>query len=436
MKNRKFTLGAGLFLSASLLLAACGGVASSSDEADAAEKDNGETVEVTFWHAMNGPHQEAITALTEKFNESQDEIIVKEMNQGDYSSLQQSIMAAGVSKDLPTMSQLTPGQVPDLAENNLLQPLDDLIVSDTAFSQDEMDDIYEGFLDGVKYDGKMYSMPFSKSTRIMFYNQEILDDYGMDVPASWDEVIELGEKMTEAGDDRVAMGLENGFEMEFETMARQNGSAFIDQETLEVDIDSPESVEALQFLMDAFENGHARTAGEDGYFSGPFSRGESALYIGSSAGVAHVQPSADENGLDWGTSEIPTLNGEQLTLLAGNDLGVYASATEEEKEAAVTFIHFLLQPENTAFWAMETGYVPITRAAQDVLEYQAFLEENPTAEAANKELEYAANSAMFKGHGEYRNAFIETLDDVLVNGTDVQEALTELDQQTESIIGN
>jgi multiple sugar transport system substrate-binding protein len=436
MKNRKFTLGAGIFLSASLLLAACGGDASSSDEADAATAEKGETVEVTFWHAMNGPHQEAITELTDKFNESQDEIVVKEMNQGDYSSLQQSIMAAGVSNDLPTMSQLTPGQVPDLAENNLLQPLDDLIVSDTAFSQEELDEVYEGFLEGVKYDGKMYSMPFSKSTRIMFYNQEILDEYGVDVPASWDEVIELGEKMTEAGDERVAMGLENSFEMEFETMARQNGSAFIDQETLQVDIDSPESVEALQFLVDAVNNDHARTAGEDGYFSGPFSRGESALYIGSSAGVAHVQPSADENGLDWGTAEIPTFNDEKLTLLAGNDLGVYASATEEEKEAAVSFIHFLLQPENTAFWAMETGYVPITRAAQDVPEYQAFLEENPTAEAANKELVYAANSAMFKGHGEYRNAFIETLDDVLINGTDVQEALTGLDQQTESITEN
>src|SRR5699024_2683744 len=177
--------------------------------------------------AMNGPHQEVLTELTKKFNDSQDGIVVKEMNQGDYSSLQQSIMASGVSGDLPTMSQLTPGLAPDLADNGLLQSLDGLLISDSGFTQEEIDDIYPGFIEGSKYNGEMYTVPFSKSTRIMYFNQGVLDEYDAEVPTSWDEVFALGEKMVEAGDDRVALGLENGFEMEFETMARQNGSPFI-----------------------------------------------------------------------------------------------------------------------------------------------------------------------------------------------------------------
>lgn len=442
MKNRSnmFKLGSGILLSSSLLLAACGGNnggnTTDTTAGGTTSDETGKAVDVTFWHAMNVPHQEAITELTKKFNDSQKDVVVKEMNQGDYSSLQQSIMASGVSGDLPTMAQLTPGLAPDLADNGLLQSLEGLFVSDSGFTQEEMDDIYEGFIGGSMYKGEMYTVPFSKSTRVMFYNKGVLDEYGVDVPKTWDEVIALGEKMVEKSDDRVAMGLENGIEMEFETIARQNGSPFIQADPLKADINSPESVEALEFMMNAFDKGYARTAGEDGYFSGPFARGESALYIGSSAGVAHVKPSADENELDWGTAEIPTFNNKELTLFAGNDLGLFTSASEEEQKAAMSFIHFLLEPENTAYWSMQTGYVPIRRAALDVEDYKKFIEENPTAEAANKELEYGISSPVFKGYGEYRNVLLETMDEVTINKKDVKEALTELNTEAEGLIEN
>ena len=104
---------------------------------------------------------------------------------------------------------------------------------------------------------------------------------------------------------------------------------------------------------------------------------QSALYIGSSAGLPHVEPVAEENDVEWSTAEIPTYDGEPLTIFAGNDLGVFASASEEEQQAAIAFMAFLLQPENTAQWAIESGYVPVTEAGVNTDEYQEYLEENP-----------------------------------------------------------
>ena len=430
----------GVLLSASLLLAACGNDGATTDEGtnEGTDETNGgteETVEITFWHAMNGPHQEAITRLTDAFNESQDMYFVEEQNQGDYTTLNQSIIAGGASNTLPTMSQLTPGDVPNLANDGLLLPLDDILISENGFTQEQLDDVYDGFLSSSVYNEQMYAVPFSKSTRVMYYNQDLLDEYGVEVPETWDEVIELGEMMVEAGDDAVAMGLENAYEMEYETMARQNGSTFI-SEDLEVEIDSPESVEALEFIMDMIDAGYARTAGEDGFFSGPFGRGESALYIGSSAGTPHVVPVAEENNVNWSTAELPTYNNEKLTLFAGNDLGVFASASEEEADAAVAFMAFLLQPENTAQWAIESGYVPVTESGVNTEEYQTYLEENPIAIAATLELDYGISSPIFVGHAEYRNNLIETLEEVLINDLDEQEALTDLDTTTEEIISS
>lgn len=426
MKLNKKLFG-GLLLSSALVLGACG------SDGDQADGDSDGTVEITLWHAMNGPHQEALVELTDEFNESQDKYKVIEENQGGYEELNQSIIAAGTSKTLPTMSQLTPGDVPTLAKDGLLSPLDDILISEDGFSQEQLDDMYDGFLHSSVYDDVTYAMPFSKSTRVMYYNQDLLDEYDSDVPTTWDEVIELGEKMVEADDEAVAMGLENSYEMEYETLARQNDAPFITTD-LEVGIDTPESIEALELIMGMIDDGYARTAGEDGYFSGPFARGESALYIGSSAGLPHVEPVAEENDVEWSTAEIPTHNDEQLTLFVGNDLGVFASASEEEAEAAVAYMSFLLEPENTAKWAMQTGYAPITEAGINTDEYQEFLEENPRAVAATLELDYGISSPTFVGYAEYRNYLLDVLEDVLINDADIEESLKKIDERTEEII--
>lgn len=433
-------LGVGI-LSAGLILAACGNGgedtaedngADDSAANDTEQTESGETVEITFWHAMNGPHQDAITELTDRFNESQDQYQVVEQGQGGYDDLRQSFTAAAVSGDLPTMSQLTPTDVPELASNDLLVPLTDDFLTSNGFSQEALDDIYDGFLDSSVYDGEMYAMPFSKSTRVLFYNQDILDEYGVDVPETWDDILELGDLMIAADDDAFALGLENGFEMEWETLARQNGSEFINPETGTVDLNGPEAVEALELIDMMLTDGYARTAGEDGYFSGPFGQGASALYIGSSAGIVHVAPVAED--ITWSTAPIPAWQGEELTLFAGNDLGLFSTASDEEQEAFVAYMEFLLQPENTAEWAMSTGYVPIRQAALADGIYTTFLEENPEYEAPTLMLDYGMASPTFAGYGEFRNHMLNAIDDVAISGTEPQDALDSLQTETESII--
>lgn len=433
-------LGTGI-LAGSLLMAACGNgetaeedTAAADSSSESTETANAEPVEITFWHAMNGPHQEAITALTNEFNESQDEYEVVEQNQGGYEELNQAITAAGVSKELPVMSQLTSTDVPELATNDLLLPLSDDFLTSNVFSEDTLSDIYEGFKTSSNFEGERYALPFSKSTRLMFVNQGIIDEYGVEIPTSWEDIEALGKMMVEAGDDRAAMGFENGYEMEFETMARQNSAEFVNGETVTTDIGSPESVEALSFISNMFNEGYARTAGEDGYFSGPFGRGESALYIGSSAGLAHVEPVAEENSLDWTTAAIPTFNDTELTLFAGNDLGLFSSASEEEQAGFVEYLSFLMQPENTAEWAMATGYVPIVKSALEDEAYMTFLEENPRYKAPTEMLEYGQTSPVFKGYGEFRNALTAAMEEVAVNDADPKTVLENLQAETESII--
>ena len=379
-----------------------------------------EKVQVTLWHAMNGPHQEMITELVEEFNASQDTVEVIEQNQGDYSTLQQSVMASAASGDLPTMTQLTSSNTPDYKEQGLLLALDGLMTEENGWTPELKDGIFPGFIDGVTYDGEIFAMPFSKSVRLMFVNEDLLAEVGAEVPTTWQEVLDLGVALDEAGIDTPAMGLENSISMELETMARQNGATWIASDLSEVEIASETATEPVQFIYDLIAAGHARTAGEDGFMSGPFSSGESALYIGSSAGLAYVLPGVEESGITLGTAEIPVFGeGEPLTLFAGNDLGVFSTATEEEQAGAAQFLAFLLDAENTARWAAATGYLPITTQGTESDTWTTYLEENPLVEAASAELAYGLSQPGYVGASEVFSELEMAIERILLSDSDI-----------------
>lgn len=379
-----------------------------------------EKVQVTFWHAMNGPHQEMIATLVEEFNVSQDTVEVVEQNQGDYSTLQQSVMASAASGDLPTMTQLTSSNTPDYESQGLLLALDDLMTDDNGWTQELKDGIFPGFIDGVTYNGEMFAIPFSKSVRLMYVNEDLLAEVGAEVPTSWQEVLDLGIALDEAGIDTPAMGLENSISMELETMARQNGATWIAPDLSAVEIASETATEPVQFIYDLIAAGHARTAGEDGFMSGPFASGESALYIGSSAGLSYVLPGVEESGMTLGTAELPVFGeGEPLTLFAGNDLGIFSSATEEEQAGAAQFMAFLLDGENIARWATVTGYLPITVQGTESDTWTSFLEENPLVVPSSVELAYGMSQPGYVGASEVFSEIEMAIERILLTDSDI-----------------
>lgn len=383
---------------------------------------------------MNGGHQEMLTKLVEEFNASQDEIEVVEQNQGDYSTLQQSIMASGVSGDLPTIAQLTASNTPDYMDQGLLLPLNDLLTVENGFSDELKDGIFEGFLSGVTFDGQQYALPFSKSVRVMFVNKTMLDEAGAEIPKTWEEVKALGDKLKEAGIEKPAMGFENDVAAEYETMARQNGATWISTDLKEVDLTSDKALEPIQFIKELLDSGVARTAGEDGYMSGPFSSGEAALYIGSSAGLNFVLPGVEENGIELATAPIPTFGGgKELTIFAGNDLGIFSSASEEEQKAAVKFMAFLT--ENTARWAEATGYLPVTKQGVESEEWTAYLESNPLVKASSDELAYGMSQPAYVGAGEVYSELKIALENIIINNADIKTEMENIQTLVKGHLG-
>jgi len=431
-KNRlgKVLLGA-LTVSLVALLTACGAGNSNSSTSDKSS-GNGKVTTITFWHGMTGPYQKALNEIISDFNKSQSQYKVVGTAQGNYTTLQQKIMAAAKSKSLPVIAQTTYTTVPDYSKQGFIEPLDAYMIngSDKLTSAD-LKDIYPAFLNSSKYEGKYYSIPMSKSTRIMYYNKTLMDKLGVKMPTSWEDIQKIGQQIKSKG--VAAVGFDKSFDMEFEGLARQAGNPLVSPKNFKVNVDSKKSLEAANLIMDMVNDGTAKTAGEDIYGDKNFTSGKTLFYAGSSAGITHMKQGAPKD-LKWGTMPLPSYKGQKATELAGNDIVMFKSASSDQKKAAWAFMKYLMSKPVTAKWAELTGYVPLRKSALEDQSFQDYLKNDPTAKAAVDSLPFGFQSTAFVGFSEYRNDLLTAVDAMLTKHESTSKALGTLQNQTETII--
>ena len=67
-----------------------------------------------------------------------------------------------------------------MASTGMAMPLDDLIAADGDEGKAYIDDFLSGFMEDSYVDGKIYSIPFQRSTEILFYNKDAFKEVGLD----------------------------------------------------------------------------------------------------------------------------------------------------------------------------------------------------------------------------------------------------------------
>ena len=389
------------------------------------DPNNRETVEIEFWHAMTGAHQEGIQDMIEAFHASQPYVRVNEIFQGNYGQLSNQIMLNDLAGLLPHLGQATVSDTTRYMVDGMILPLnqfmDDPVV---GVSEEEMDDIIRGFRATSVFDGVWYSLPFSKSVRIMFYNRDLLNEFGLTPPTTWEEAEAAAEILTDEAAGRYGFGFENAHDMEWVAMLFQRGGTYLDEATNQAVFASPEGIAAMEFIMGMINGPHARVAGADGFMSGVFGRQDVAMYIGSSAGLPHVT-NAVAGTFDWGTAPIPTTNGNGAVEFAGNDLVMFENRNHsvDERVGAWEFMRFTMEPETSARWAMASGYVPVTYTAASLPLFTSFLAENPRAGAATASLDNGFFRTRHLQGGAVRTILTEEMDNIRFETVTAAEGL-------------
>ena len=316
-------------------------------------------VEITFWHAMNGDLEKTLQSLTDEFTTQNPNIKVTLQNQSSYQDLQQKITATVASpKDLPTLTQAYPDWMFNPIKDGLVTDLTPYVENETL-KFDDYEDILPSFREATTIDGKIYAMPFNKSTEVLWYNKTIFDELGLTVPTNYDELVEVSKTIKEKK-GIVGAGFDS-LNTYYTTFLKSEGKSFDNN----FDVTSKESEKAVNYYLEGVKEGYFRIAGTDKYLSGPFGNGTVAMYVGSNAGENFVKQGVDGK-LEIGVAPYPT----KASLQQGTDLYVFSSATAEQKTAAYEYLKFLTSKESQIKWASATGYVPVRQSALDSEEYK------------------------------------------------------------------
>ncbi|TXK85122.1 ABC transporter substrate-binding protein [Paenibacillus sp. N3.4] len=404
---------------------------------DSISNTSKQPVEITFWHAMSGDLEKSLQKMTTDFNTQKSNVHVTLVNQGNYSDLHQKLMAAGKSNQSPILSQTYADWNDEWIKAGIVENLNPYITdSKIGWTKQELEDIYPVFREENQWGGNYYSLPFNKSIPVLFYNKTMLDESHVNIPTTWDEWREASRTLTKVKADGkgkiVGTGFENSVFLELYNYVLQAGGEFYNVKTQQPAFNSPEGREGVAFVSDMMHDGTARLAGEDQFMSTPFGRGDVAMYVGSSAGIPFVGKAVG-NQFSWSTAVLPK-GKKSVAYVQGTNITMFHGGTDAQKLGAWMYMKYLLNKENSAYWAEQTGYLPVRTSVSTLDSYAQFLKVNPAQAAAPKQLLADRYLSRIPNASAFEPVLSKEMEAILRGKKSVEQGLFDAEQVMKEVI--
>ena len=424
-----------LLLSAGLMLsmAACGGSGSAPSSqpapsgAPASSDAPAEQVEISFWHAMSGVNEEAIQKITDDFMAQNSNVKVTLMNQGGYRDLFDKLMASAKANQLPNLAQIYSNRLSWYVDKGLSLDLTPYMDAEgTGLTEEDYADIPTMFMDDCIWGEGQYAMPFNKSMMVLYYNVGMFEEAGIEVPTTWEEWAAAAEKLTKDTDgdgepDVYGVVFANDLSTDIAPWLKQAGGATMNEETDELYFDTPETKEAVEFLNSMFQNKTARFAGEDKNSNVPVQQGRAAMCVASTSALPYIESDTME-GITINAAALPGHKTDDQ-LYYGTNVTVFDTGSDAQKQAAWDYLKFLTSTENTAYFAAQTGYIPVRKSAQNDPVFAPILAEKPIKQLCFDNMDRGFQGTRNIGGINALDALGDQLDLVFSGEKDIDSAL-------------
>ena len=379
---------------------------------------------VTFWHAMGAQLGKTIDMLVEQFNNENPDVFVKAEYQGNYGALSQKLVGSLVARKPPTVAQVYGNWAAEYITSNELVPIEKFVKGPNGLSTLEIDDIWEGLRAGCVFDGVWYTMPFNKSVYVLVYNQTALKEAGIaKPPATWQELLTAARALTIKDGDKIVrygFGLRPNVDY-FACFFFTAGGTWLDAGG-KVNVNSPEGVKALQYMADLLSK-YKVSYYVPGYLDADFGAGKVAMYLTTSPGLSYTDQSV-AGKFEWSAAPLPYMESKfKATPVAGTDLAIFAKASEKEQQAAWRFVKWLVEPRQTAKWAIGTSYIPVRKSAMHLEIMKQWFAQHPREEQSLQQLRYIKYDPNISAWTNIRGDISEAVEKVFLGKATAKEAL-------------
>lgn len=272
-----------------------------------------------------------------------------------------------------------------------------------GYSADELADFIPGYYEEGKasnYSGyssygytseSMLTLPFVKSTELLYYNATVLKKLGLKVPETWDDLWACAPTIKKWYPEATVLGYDSEANW-FITMCEQNGWGYTTAEGDNHYLFNKNNADMkswLTALNTYYKSGWLATQNDYGsYTSALFTKGVEngaggcVFCIGSSGGASHqasdlfdaqIAPAPGSKLADGTVNKSVISQGPSLVMFnAGNGV----SNADEKAKMTFLFIKELLDPTFQASFSIAAGYNPSRNSVYEIDDYKTHMKGN------------------------------------------------------------
>ena len=371
-------------LALALVLTSLTGLFTSASAEAFADGYDGSEVTITFYNTMGSNLTPVLDAYIAEFNTIYPNIHVEYTSVGGYDDVRDQISTEITVGAQPNIAYCYPDHVALYNLAMAVQPLDELIDHpELGLTAEQKADFIEGYYnEGKEFgDGLMYTMPFSKSTEVLYYNKTFFDANGLTVPTTWDELEAVCAKIKEIDPMSIPLGYDSEANW-FINMTEQYNSDYTSATEPHFLFDNETNRAFVKRFREWYEKGYLTTQTLYGaYTSGLFvstNEVKSYMSIGSSAGAVHQRPAVNADGsypFEVGIATIPQVSEDNRKVISqGPSVCIFKKSNPQEVIASWLFVKYLTTSvEFQAEFSMASGYVPVLKSVSENPVYAEFI---------------------------------------------------------------
>ncbi|MBN2979910.1 MULTISPECIES: ABC transporter substrate-binding protein [Cohnella] len=339
-------------------LAAC----SSGGESGGAETgQDGKKQTLTFWmkKQLFDDQNELVQERAKQFGEENNVDVNVELIA--YEDFYPKWSAAIESKTVPDVSFFGYQEIGQFYGKGVLEDVSGLITEIEAANGE----IQPSMKKAITFDGKQYGVPFWTESQVLYYRKDMLEAAGFDgPPETWDEFRSMAKALTDPGKGVYGAGIGYGkgnSDAEFLTRGiiwSYGGS--VDTKDGGAIVNSPETVQATQFIRDIFltdgSTPPSAVGWDDSGNNKAYLSGQAAMIFNVGSTLATIKNENPDLYEKTGIAMYPA--GPKGRFIPGisNNLGIFKDSAN--KDLAKKFIAFMLEPDWYKTW-VEKG-APLT----------------------------------------------------------------------------
>ncbi|MBP1966413.1 ABC transporter substrate-binding protein [Paenibacillus aceris] len=325
---------------------------------------------IVWWHSMSGENGKVVDKLVSGFNASHKDMKVEAVYQGSYYDSLTKLKASIGSTIEPTMVQVYDIGTRFMIDSKAITPIQNFIDQE-KYDTSQLD---EAIMNYYTVGDTLYSMPFNASNPILYYNKDMFSAAGLNPdkpPVLYEDVAQAAKKLTKEG---VWGGYFGTYSWYMEQLVANQGAELVnngngrDGLATAWQLNGKEGVMALTWWKGLVDSKVAlHSAGKADGSKKAFAEGRVAMIFDTTAALRDILSSVDGK-FEVGTGFFPKAEGSDYAGVGvgGGSNWIMNSKSEDEQQAAWAFMKYLSEPEQQAFFHVNTGYFPITKMAYDL----------------------------------------------------------------------